>query len=75
LYDKVYRSDVLWEAWKRVKANGGVAGNDGETIKGITERGEVEYLKGLQNELKRDDTGPGAYGVSIYPSLMGNLGH
>jgi len=52
LYDKVYRSDVLWEAWKRVKANGGVAGNDGETIKGITERGEVEYLKELQNELK-----------------------
>lgn len=52
LYDKVYRSDVLWEAWKRVKANGGVAGNDGETIEGIIDRGEVEYLKGLQKELK-----------------------
>lgn len=52
LYDKVYRSDVLWEAWKRVKANGGVAGNDGETIEGIRDRGEVEYLKELQGELK-----------------------
>jgi RNA-directed DNA polymerase len=52
LYDKVYRNDVLWEAWKRVKANGGVAGNDGETIEGIVDRGEVEYLKELQSELK-----------------------
>jgi RNA-directed DNA polymerase len=45
LYDKAYRSDVLWEAWERVKANGGVAGNDGESIEGIIDRGEMEYLK------------------------------
>jgi RNA-directed DNA polymerase len=55
LYDKVYkvyRSDVLWEAWKRVEGNGGVAGNDGETIEGIIDRGEVKYLKEIQEELK-----------------------
>ncbi|MBT9171106.1 MAG: Group II intron-encoded protein LtrA [Actinobacteria bacterium] len=52
LYDKVYRSDVLWEAWKRVKANGGVPGNDGESIEDIIEYGEVRYLKELQQELK-----------------------
>jgi len=52
LYDKVYRSDVLWEAWKCVKGNKGAPGNDGETIKDIIEQSEVTYLRELQKELK-----------------------
>lgn len=52
LYDKVYRSDALWEAWKCVKENKGAPGNDGETIKTIAEQGEVEYLRELQKELR-----------------------
>ena len=34
LYDKLCREDVLWEAWRHVKANRGALGVDGESIEG-----------------------------------------
>jgi hypothetical protein len=44
LYDRIYRSDVLWEAWRRVSNNGGAAWVDAETIRAIEQRGPVKYL-------------------------------
>lgn len=52
LYDKVYRDDVLYEAWKRVKANQGSSGVDGITIEDIETNGVNRYLTGIQLELK-----------------------
>ena len=52
LYDRIYRSDVLWEAWRRVRSNGGAAGVDKETIQAIEQRGAGEFLKEIQVELK-----------------------
>jgi len=53
LYDKVWRTDVLWEAWEQVKANRGAPGVDGESIEGIVLRGEEEsMLSRLQQELR-----------------------
>ena len=52
LYDKVYRMDVLWEAWSRVRANGGAPGLDGKTIEAIEEHGVEEFLKKIQEDLK-----------------------
>ena len=53
LYDKIWRTDVLWEAWKQVKANRGAPGVDSETIEGIESGGEEEeMLSQLQQQLR-----------------------
>lgn len=52
LYDKIYRKDILQMAWIRVKANGGSAGIDRETIQYIIqEYGEGRMLQECQNVL------------------------
>ncbi len=56
LYDKVYRDDVLWCAWRLVRANGGGPGVDGETIDYIeNEIGVMKFLGELRNELKDEN--------------------
>lgn len=52
LYDKTYRTDFLWESYRRVKANGGKPGVDGQTFEAIEEQGIENYLRELQAELK-----------------------
>lgn len=51
LYDKVYRDDVLYEAWKRVKTNHGSSGVDGITIEDVEAKGVSRYLAGIKAEL------------------------
>jgi RNA-directed DNA polymerase len=56
LYDKVWREDVLWEAWRQVKANHGAPGIDGKTIAEIVESGQEEALiQELQAALRAHD--------------------
>jgi group II intron reverse transcriptase/maturase len=56
LYDKLYRKDVLTEAYKRCKANGGVAGVDGQTFKAISEEyGEERWIGELADRLRMKD--------------------
>src|ERR1043165_5092828 len=52
LYDRIYRSDVLWEAWRRVRSNRGAAGVDGITLREIEEQGVAEFLGELQAALR-----------------------
>lgn len=52
LYDRIYRSDVLGEAWKRVRSNKGAAGVDEITLRSIEEQGVRQFLEGIQADLK-----------------------
>ena len=58
LYDKVYRDDVLIEAWKRVKANKGSSGVDGIRIEDIEKMGIEKYLKELKKRTERGKVYP-----------------
>jgi hypothetical protein len=52
LYDKLYRADVLAEAYRRCRANDGAAGVDGQRFEDIKEYGEEQWLVELAQELK-----------------------
>jgi RNA-directed DNA polymerase len=52
LYDRICRSDVLREAWKRVKKNRGSAGVDEVTLKAIEEYGVSRFLGETEANLR-----------------------
>ena len=55
LFDKVYRDDVLWQAWDQVRRNGGGPGIDKETIESIENQiGVSAFLRELRDELKSE---------------------
>jgi RNA-directed DNA polymerase len=52
LWDKVYRQDVLWQAYRHCRANGGAPGVDGVTFDQIQAEGVEAWLAKLQEELR-----------------------
>jgi Reverse transcriptase (RNA-dependent DNA polymerase) len=50
LYDHTWRSDVLREAWKRVKRNRGAAGVDRQSISDVEQYGVERFLEELGAE-------------------------
>jgi len=50
LFDRIFRGDVLEEAWKRVRANRGAAGVDKQTLADV----EVYGVDRMLRELRRD---------------------
>jgi RNA-directed DNA polymerase len=54
LYDRIYRADVLYDAWSLVRTNNGAAGVDGKTCQDIINGpgGVAAFLEELREELR-----------------------
>lgn len=75
LYNHLSRDDVLLEAWKCVKRNGGSAGIDGITIYDIENfpQGVMGFLKDIQNELRSKTYYPKAVKRVYIPKSDGKM--
>jgi len=71
LYDKVYRNDVLWMAWRRCLVNGGAAGIDGQTFDDIEKYGVSKWLEELAETLKKKTYKPQAVRRVYIPKADG----
>jgi group II intron reverse transcriptase/maturase len=60
LYDRIYRSDVLYEAWIAVRRNQGSAGVDAQTIAEVEQYGVGRFLEELRDVLKNNEYRPQA---------------
>jgi RNA-directed DNA polymerase len=60
LLDRIYRRDVLWEAWRRVKRNRGAAGVDAMTLAVVEQRGVEAFLDDLGARLRAGTYRPAA---------------
>ncbi len=73
LYDRICRSDVLREAWKRTKRNKGAAGIDDVTIDSIVRSGVGGFLESLQSELREGRYRPKAVLRRYIPKPDGRM--
>ena len=52
LYDRIFRPDILRQAWEEVRRNGGSAGQDGVTIEDVEREGVEQFLREIEQGLR-----------------------
>ena len=52
LYDRLYRPDILRQAWEEVRRNGGSAGQDSVKIEDVEREGVEQFLGQIEQDLK-----------------------
>ena len=73
LYDKVYRADVLAEAYEQCRRNAGAPGIDGQTFADIAAYGVEKWLGELAEELRTKQYQPQAVRRVWIPKADGGL--
>ena len=71
LMDRIYRGDVLWEAWKRVRRNRGAAGVDTQTLADVEQYGVERFLGELGVRLRAGTYRPSAVRRRYIPKADG----
>ena len=71
LLDRIYRRDVLWEAWRRVKQNRGAAGVDAMTLAAVEQLGVEALLGDLGTQLRAGTYRPSAVRRRYIPKADG----
>jgi group II intron reverse transcriptase/maturase len=71
LLDRIYRRDVLWEAWRRVKRNRGAAGVDAMTLAVVEQAGVEAFLADLGAHLRAGTYRPVAVRRRYIPKADG----
>jgi RNA-directed DNA polymerase len=71
VYDRIFRSDVLKEAWRRVKKNRGSAGVDRQTLAEVEEYGVDRFLEEIAAELRAGTYRPSAVMRRYIPKADG----
>ncbi len=73
LFDRILRSDVLREAWRRVQKNKGAAGVDSQTLAAVEEYGAERLLAELQRDLRQGSYRPRPVRRVLIPKPKGGV--